>query len=199
MEERELTLITPFGAVSCTDFGPSDGNFVLCVQGKSANLDVVTEWFATARSLAEKGFHVVVPNLHSNEATKPGTQRFEDVSKILLSVIEHFQATTLILCGKSWGGGQATQFAAAFPQLIARLVLVAPSVKAEEHPAKKIPGKPVQLFWARDDTVVSISNAQAFVDSIDSSLLEFVTVDVGGHRILDDYLLNIVAFCSRAE
>ena len=127
---RACTLSTPFGDVEATAFGSfAPGNFVLCVQGKSPNLDVVTEWKPLASALAAAGWHVVLPNLHSNELTKPGACSAEDVAKVLLAALLQFDISQpAVLCGKSWGGGITTKFARAHPALISRLILVAPSL-----------------------------------------------------------------------
>jgi pimeloyl-ACP methyl ester carboxylesterase len=195
--ERTASISTPFGALDATEFGDAANGMVLCVQGKSANLDVVTEWTHTARRLAAKGLHVIVPNLHSNAATKPGLQSFDELKQVLDAVVAHYRVESMVLCGKSWGGAQATLFAAACPQLVSRLVLVAPSIRsAEDHPAARLRGTPVLLFWASDDEVVPATHAQLYVERIQPSLLTFVTVPSGGHRILDEYAETIVPFCT---
>ena len=176
--------------------GPAGGtNFVLCVQGKSANHDVVTEWEHTAQELAAAGWCVILPNLHTNERTKPGTLPAEEVAKILQSALDHNGVKQPVcLLGKSWGGGQATRFAAAFPEKVQRLVLVAPSLDDPTAVAHLSTTVRVRLFWALDDNVVPPERAAVYRDGIDASRLVFTTVKTGGHRILDEYSASIVSF-----
>ena len=202
VSERPFVFSTPFGDVEGTEYFTATAaactqrseRFVLCVQGKSEKLDVITEWAHSARRLAAAGWLVVLPNLHSNASTKPGTQRASEVSSILLAALEHFAITKpFVLCGKSWGGGQATQFAAAYPQRISRLVLVAPSL-AEPSATQQLSQIPLLLFWAADDTVVSIDRAAPY--TAQPRRLDFKVRPSGGHRVLDDYAATIVAFCA---
>ena len=199
--ERAIKLSTPHGDVEATEFGTAvPGNFVLCVQGKSPNLDVVTEWQPVARALAAAGWHVILPNLHSNESTKPGACGADDVAKVLLAAFSQFNISQpALLCGKSWGGGQATRFAAAHPALISRLILVAPSLD-EPSATTRLASEnlPVQLFWSRDDSVVPIARAEPYTTVLAPTLLSFVTVEAGGHRILDEYIAPILQFCGAA-
>ena len=199
--QRAMKLATPHGDVDATEFGTAaPGNFVLCVQGKSANLDVVTEWHTVARALALAGWHVILPNLHSNESTKPGACGADDVATVLIAALSQFEISAkAILCGKSWGGGQATRFAAANPTLISRLILVAPSLDEPAATTQLAAALPVQLFWARDDTVVPIARAEPYTTALAQDVLSFVTVDAGGHRILDEYIQPIVQFCGQAH
>eukprot|EP00966_Prymnesium_polylepis_P128118 2962988-Prymnesium_polylepis.1 len=84
LAEHSFNFLTPFGEIAATAFGTrgEDDKFVLCVQGKSAKTDVVTEWTYCARGMAAAGWYVVLPNLHSNEKTTPGTQGAADVARI---------------------------------------------------------------------------------------------------------------------
>ena len=63
-----VQLATHLGPVDALDFGCAGAPLVLCIQGKSANLDVITEWEPAARELATVGLRVLLPNLHSDIA-----------------------------------------------------------------------------------------------------------------------------------
>jgi len=187
---------TDFGEVRGRVFGEAaEDNFVLCVQGKSANVDVITEWESTAKALAAEGWCVILPDLHTNERTKPGSIEPHDVAKVLQAALDHHKVVHPIsLLGKSWGGGQATRFAASHRSQVSKLVLVAPSLDDAAVPAQ-LPPLPVRLFWAEDDTVVPVARASIYSESLDASgCLEFTTVAVGGHRILDEYIAPIISF-----
>ena len=125
-----LTLDTHLGVVDALEFGPrsSQVDLVLCIQGKSPNTDVVTEWHPLARLLQDKGIRVVVPNLHSNERTRPGTISQEDFDRLVLGALTQLKVKTLLcLCGKSWGGGDASP--SLHPTAATSLMLIAPSLK----------------------------------------------------------------------
>ena len=196
--ETPFTFTTPLGDVSARIFGtPRGTNFVLCVQGKSPNVDVVTEWQATARALASNGWCVLLPDLHTNPKTKPGVISAEDVANVLLAALKHHSVDApIVLLGKSWGGGQATRFAASSSaQQVSKLVLVAPSLDDPKMAAQL--AMPVLLFWAEDDTVVPMERAAAYTDGIDAKRLTFTKVASGGHRVLDEYIPSIVRFLGR--
>ena len=108
-------LTTSLGDVSAQFFGEptSKGEIIVALQGKSSNLDVITEWEPTCRALAAAGHHVVLPDLHSNPSTKPGTIRPEGVAEVVMNAVAQAGATSVALLGKSWGGGEAVIFAAA--------------------------------------------------------------------------------------
>ena len=146
--KMDLQLETDLGPVDARSFGPPEGPLVVAIQGKSANLDVVTEWEPAARELAAAGLRVLLPNLHSNAATKPGAVASADVEKILLCIYERAGASRAVVMGKSWGGGEAISFAAAHPEMVRMLVLVAPSL-ADMSLIARVARLPTTLFWAR--------------------------------------------------
>ena len=167
MHMPDISLDTPLGAVAAKVFGAEGGELVVCVQGKSAHIDVVEEWYPTATALAAAGRRVLVPNLHSNPATKPGVVSSAQLSAILLAACEHFKAKSIFLLGKSWGGGEALLFAASQPSLVTHLVMVAPSL-SDASAIGRVKA-PCLLFWARDDTVKAVSHAEQYKAALDSS------------------------------
>ena len=74
-----FTVASPLGDVQGKLYGrpmpnvPNGYNYVYCIQGKSPNSDVITEWVKTAKALAADGWCVILPDLHTNPNTAPGT------------------------------------------------------------------------------------------------------------------------------
>ena len=186
-------LTTSLGDVSAQFFGEptSKGEIIVALQGKSSNLDVITEWEPTCRALAAAGHHVVLPDLHSNPSTKPGTIRPEGVAEVVMNAVAQAGATSVALLGKSWGGGEAVIFAAAHRSLVSKLVLVAPSLSVPEK-IPEIATLPTLLFWARDDPVKAFDLAADFTSQLERC--SFQPTDSGGHRVLPEYCPHIVAF-----
>ena len=169
-----LTLDTHLGAVDALEVGPRSRqvDLVLCIQGKSPNTDVVTEWHPLARLLQDKSIRVVVPNLHSNERTRPGTISQEDFDRFVLGALTQLKVKTLLcLCGKSWGGGRCVAFLAEHPSAATSLMLIAPSLKeTTAGMVSDVAQKRTLLAWAWDDTVVPIAAAQPLLDSATAEL-----------------------------
>ena len=194
MARVPLELRTRLGPVDALEFGDSNGPLIVAIQGKSANLDVITEWEPAAASLAELGYHVVLPNLHSNERTKPGVVASEDVQHIVCGICERYAATSLVVMGKSWGGGEAVKFTAAHNEMVDALVLVAPSLSPLSL-IQEVVDVPTALFWARDDPVKTFDLAAKYTSAM--SDVAFHEVATGGHRILDGYISCIRADIAR--
>lgn len=194
---QPITMQTDLGTVDVYEFGtPRPEKFVVAIQGKSSNLDVITEWFATAHTLAAAGWHVALPNLHSNELTKPGVIGSADVQKIILGLYSKHGVQLAVVMGKSWGGGQAVEFAASHPEMVTRLVLVAPAL-ADMTLIERIARIPTALFWARDDPVKSYDLAKQYADGMEQCQL--LSINDGGHRIVAEYVPSIQAFVVSAE
>ena len=189
-----VRLDTALGPVEARTFGKKGAPLVLCIQGKSPKTDVVQEWYPAATALAARGRFVVVPNLHSNPRTKPGDVRSFDLQAILMGVCSRFGAEQAAVLGKSWGGGEALLFAATHPHLVTHLVMVAPS--PSEVPAYTLARieAPCLLFWARDDSVKSVSHAELYTSVLSPSQLAYVEVDRGGHRVLPEYVPRMAAW-----
>ena len=188
---RKISLQTHLGPVNALEFGAPEAPLIIAIQGKSSNLDVITEWEAAADLLSRSGAHIVLPNLHSNEATSPGLVASVDLQRIILGIYERWHAETAIVMAKSWGGGEAVTFAAAHPDRVRRLVLVAPSL-SDTSLISKISSMPTALFWARDDGVKSFELSRQYMSVM--SAIEMHATDAGGHRVLDEYLPLICRF-----
>ena len=185
-------LQTDLGEVDVYEFGtPDPKRLVVAIQGKSSSLDVIREWFTTADALAAAGWHVALPNLHSNERTKPGEIGSADVQKLIRGIYAKHGVESAVVMGKSWGGGQAVEFAAANPDMVTRLVLVAPAL-SDTTLIERIARLPTALFWARDDPVKSYELAKQYADGMEQC--ELHTINDGGHRIVAEYVPAIQAF-----
>ena len=53
---------------------------------------------------------------------------------------------------------------------------------------------PCLLFWARDDSVKSVSHAELYTSVLSPSQLAYVEVDRGGHRVLPEYVPRMAAW-----
>ncbi len=188
---KTLDLETDVGSIAALEFsGAADGPLVVAIQGKSANIDVITEWEPAGMLLGAAGYRVVLPNLHSNERTKPGTVASADVHAVVRAIYHRYNAASAIIMGKSWGGGEAVSFAAAHRAMVNALVLVAPSL-TDFSLLSGVADVPCALFWARDDTVKSFELSDRFAGAMSNLTLH--AVQHGGHRVLDEYLPAIQA------
>ena len=96
---------------------------------------IIREWDRMAEACAALGFHVLLPNLHSNPRTAPRLARGigeEDVNQLLVAVISahNRKPDPVILMGKSWGGAAAAKFAQKHSELVRQLVLVCPALSS---------------------------------------------------------------------
>merc|ERR1719379_542561 len=109
----------------------------------NAAKEVKEEWTDVALAIADRGFHVLQPDFHSNPKTAPGGTAspadFALAVRDLLGVNEHvprrYQAAVppkALLLGKSWGAGMALSAALELPRQIVGLGLVVPAVSPED-------------------------------------------------------------------
>ncbi|CAJ1445966.1 unnamed protein product [Effrenium voratum] len=182
---------TSLGSMQVEEYGRS-GPLAIAIHGMAKSM--VTEWDFTAQHLAEEGYHVLVPNFHSNKDTRPGKISADSAAAVLLDLMKLVGSSKIsLLMGKSWGGGMASALVNK-PELQARghevekMVLVAPA-SLQPWPASCR----AALFWAEDDAVVPIKNAEAQPELLQKLKL-FHKERTGGHRILDTYLPAIMEF-----
>ncbi len=99
------------------------GDPVIAIHGMMAKRNVIEEWYPVAEALAQRGMHVIVPNLHSNRATKPARLSEEAFDKVATALIEGVLTSPggavrrgrVVLMGKSWGGKQVLEYAGMHP------------------------------------------------------------------------------------
>jgi len=180
---------TRLGKLEVFEFGASSSPLAIALHGM--NKAMLHEFDPVAMRLAKDGYHVLIPNFHSNQNTRPGRISEEEVADVLHDLLVASGRKELaVLLGKSWGGGMASA-AAGKPDLqVQKLVLVAPaSASPQSWPASL----PVALFWAEDDTVVPLPTEDSRPDLLGRAQL-FHTEKTGGHRVLPSYADAIAKF-----
>ncbi|ETS86646.1 hypothetical protein PFICI_00474 [Pestalotiopsis fici W106-1] len=125
-------VVTPYGNIRVYEFGPETGRKVLFLHGISTSCMTLND---IALDLASKGCRVMLYDLFGRGYSDgvgdlPSDTRLF-VTQILLVLASSPLPWTgdgaLNLVGYSLGGGIAVNFAAAFPRLVASLVLLAPA------------------------------------------------------------------------
>jgi pimeloyl-ACP methyl ester carboxylesterase len=184
------------GTISVRVLGNPSNIPVICLPGINSKL--VDEWTVVGEEMSQQGYVIYILNFHSNPKTVPslimGGISNSDVAKVINEVMSHIQAQEIILMGKSWGGGQAMNYAKEFPNKVKKLCLVAPASsnpstikQLEQNPA------PVYLAWAKDDSTIWYSNSESWKQLLGSKLT-FQSAERGGHRILSEYAHSMIKF-----
>ena len=187
---------TPLGEVTVATYGTGP-KLALAFHGAAAGL--VGEWGGIAEQLGAHGYKVIVPNLHSNHATKPGVMSAEDFQRVALALAGGSPALWL---GKSWGGANVAGLVAAHPKAVEKVVLDAPAAGAAAIEATcttlNASGAPLLLLWAEDDKVIPFSpNSEIWMSKCKHATLK--TTPSGGHRIItSEYAGSVLAFAARA-
>ena len=181
MREREVELPTHIGTVrvrvwepqllQASRHGPAedaeragdDGlrGMALLLHGAAKGTE--SEWAPFGPRLAAMGMRVAMPVWHSAEEA-PSRRPDAEMRASVQLVLEQLQPAGIgfaVVMGKSWGGRLAASFAAAYPQLVSRLVLCAPAGMTGGAGARDLAklghqgegGVPVLLAWAEDDAV----------------------------------------------
>jgi hypothetical protein len=184
------------GTISVRTLGNPSDIPVICLPG--INPKLVDEWTVVGEKMSQQGFVIYILNFHSNPKTVPslimGGISNNDVTGVINDVMTHIQAQEMILMGKSWGGGQAMNYAKEYPKKVKKLCLVAP---ASSNPSTiKLLGQnpaPIYLAWARDDSTIWYSNSETWKQSLGPKLT-FQSADRGGHRILSEYADTLIKF-----
>mmetsp|Transcript_11087 Transcript_11087/g.18609 ORF Transcript_11087/g.18609 Transcript_11087/m.18609 type:complete len:256 (-) Transcript_11087:268-1035(-) len=172
---------------------------VIAIPGMNPRL--FHEWTPTIINIADTGRHSsVLMNFNSNPHIKPGKLKPEEFSKIVNEDVmkTHFHAEKVIIMGKSWGGGQAIQYALNNPNNVEKLVLVAPASSSDPLALSKSLGLgtlgfPVFLAWAEDDPIMPAERARKWKASLGDKLTTY-TAKEGGHVILDEFVKPIANF-----
>ena len=201
-----VSMPTPLGDVS-TEVHNSEGKTtIVAVHGFNSAL--TGEWGVVAAHLASHGYRVLMPNLHSNPATKPGTISHDGFERVMLALADRSApltladgSTPLIWMGKSWGGANVATFAARHPKAVAKLVLTAPALGRSEIAdvcaQLNAAGAPMLLLWAEDDPVVPFGNSKVW--SSTCSRVQLHSEPTGGHRILPGYATAVADFVKGAR
>jgi hypothetical protein len=191
-----IQIPTQLGTISVRMIGNPSAKAIICLPG--INPKLVDEWAIVGEPISQKGYVVYIINFHSNPKTVPalllgGISKL-GVTDVINDVISHLKLHQVILMGKSWGGGQAMNYAKEFPNKVQKLCLIAP---ASSSPATiKQLGQnltPIYLAWAKDDSTLWYSNSDTWKQILGSKLT-FQSAESGGHLILSEYAPNILNF-----
>jgi pimeloyl-ACP methyl ester carboxylesterase len=206
--ETERALATPWGgSVQVREYGSVGCPGVISVHG--ANPSVVWEWERTARELARQGMRVLLPNLHSDPATKPSGDAKQVLSLLDLLAIQlrnetgssteperlaapgAESAADIVVMGKSWGGGQALRYAARRPSAVKSIVLVAPMGGGESPTDWRGRGPahiPALLLYAKDDA--TFSRVREEKERLLLGVLPKLrvhSIESGGHKVSSEF------------
>eukprot|EP00927_Polykrikos_kofoidii_P057313 TRINITY_DN51433_c0_g1_i1.p1 TRINITY_DN51433_c0_g1~~TRINITY_DN51433_c0_g1_i1.p1 ORF type:complete len:246 (-),score=28.72 TRINITY_DN51433_c0_g1_i1:274-1011(-) len=184
---------TALGLLSCWEFGTwKSGKPAALALNGAGNIDAINhEWFQVAAELAREGFYVLVPNFHSCDACGPGVPSGTNREAQLLQILNYTRQKSFdALLGKSAGGAIAANFAAAQPNVVRNVVLVAPALRSMDLTIRQ----PALLCWARDDPTISFQRSAGVSKCLVSSESRRYFVPTGGHTVLSEYTDKIVDF-----
>ena len=111
------------------EFGVPDGDAVVFVHGSGPGASGYSNFKGNVPALADAGFRVIVPDLPGfGYSSKPVDRDYTTVffRSALVGLIEGLQIEKCVLVGNSLGGAVSIRTALDYPDLIAKLVLMAP-------------------------------------------------------------------------
>eukprot|EP00811_Abedinium_folium_P004245 NODE_13907_length_1139_cov_15.241107.p1 GENE.NODE_13907_length_1139_cov_15.241107~~NODE_13907_length_1139_cov_15.241107.p1 ORF type:complete len:268 (+),score=64.83 NODE_13907_length_1139_cov_15.241107:99-902(+) len=135
---KRKMVMTPHGRLQVHEFGPSTGNLVVAVHGKHDTKRARNQWNPTAKVLAERGFHVLIPNFHkAGGPLAMGKLRSKSLRSLILNTLvprfcrghgaQGHGARKVIIMGKAYSSRLVAGAAAGAPRVLAS-VLVAPTL-----------------------------------------------------------------------
>jgi len=182
-----------FGEVEITEFVPSmvdDFKTMIVLHGMNSAKEIREEWYRVAEKLSHQGYTVFCPNLHSNPFLAPKHAPTDDqIDKFIIELIQDEALSSIIIGGKSWGGGKAANFAHRHPRIVTRAVLVAPG---SVDPSEAI-SIPTLLVYCEDDRIGRKAK-RSLEECVDDEQLQIFTVPSGGHRIVEEMDSEIIKF-----
>jgi pimeloyl-ACP methyl ester carboxylesterase len=154
-----------------------------------------------ASRMAEKGYRVLLSDLHSNPKAASKAISDADFQKVLVDLVELRTSEgnargvlpLLLGTGKSWGGGAVAGFAANVPDMAQKLVLVCPDPEVQAQMAQAL-SMPLRVFWAKGDSVSPFSSATVFQEHALQVVVH--AADTGGHFFLPKHIAPILAFAT---
>ena len=194
---RMSNVTTDVGTLVVVQLGPrgvSAGRHFIAMHGMNAQ----TCWDTIALYLANgpSPMRVLLPKPHSNPNTQPKISELAVVrsAKNLRGLIptacrEQYLLKVLpkegrvVMAGFSWGSGAVARFAAAYPDRVARLVLVSPDVELSVF-RRLDPTLPILILWAKDDDINPYSRFPRYMTH---PMLTLHTEETGGHKVLDSH------------
>ena len=191
-----IKVSTRLGQISVRVVGQTTNKPIICLPG--INPKLVDEWTKVGDEISQNGYVLYIINFHSNPRTVPsltiGGISNEDVINVINDVMDFIQVKQVIIMGKSWGGGQAMNYAKEYPNRVIKICLVAPASSNSAVIKELGQGSfPIYLAWAKDDSVIWYSNTETW-QSILGSKLTFQSSETGGHSILSSYSKSMIDF-----
>ncbi len=119
--------------------GPTDGPLAVLLHGFPEHW---VSWRKQIPALAQAGYRVVVPDQRGyNRSSKPWgirPYRLDALTKDVAGLIEKLGGETAVIIAHDWGGGVGWQFAADYPQMTDKLIILnAPHPKAMGRELRK--------------------------------------------------------------
>eukprot|EP00929_Paragymnodinium_shiwhaense_P044627 TRINITY_DN22870_c0_g1_i1.p1 TRINITY_DN22870_c0_g1~~TRINITY_DN22870_c0_g1_i1.p1 ORF type:complete len:274 (+),score=54.11 TRINITY_DN22870_c0_g1_i1:57-878(+) len=191
---------TTLGDLQARTFGTRGRPVALAIHGGTNHYFGHREFDATAGTLvSELGYYVVCPVFHSLRAAKPGTISDATMQALLVEILRWAGAKKYeMLLGKAWGGAMVGRFAAAAPEYVDKLVLVAPGLLRENvgKDSSFTIDVPSLLLWAGDDSSVN----RRIIENVQQSLTQpfnggkQIWNNRGGNKVLTMYISEILTF-----
>ncbi|KAI8088991.1 Alpha/Beta hydrolase protein [Halteromyces radiatus] len=119
-------LILPMGRMRYWEFGPTDGKKVLLIHGISTGASTYDK---VGRILAENNHRVLVFDLWGRGYSDAPAMHYDDslyVTQVAL-LLQKVGWNKMDVVGVSLGGGIASSFTAFYPEMVNKLVLIAPA------------------------------------------------------------------------
>jgi alpha/beta hydrolase family protein len=162
------------GALHAREAGPERGACVLLLHGGRYS---ARDWeeLGTLARLAGAGLHAVAidwPGYGASTAWKDAPSAPELLGRVLAELA----VERALVVGASLGGGFALELAAAAPERVAGLVLVAPAGAADFAPARW--STPTLLLWGDEDPILAPAVGRGLRERLTGARLEILP---GGH------------------
>jgi hypothetical protein len=140
----ELSWIYHLGMLEVQVMGPPDGPLAIAAHGLNPGRHAIRDFDMVASRMAEKGYRVLLPNLHSNP--KAAIKAISDAGfqKVLVDLVElrtsegNARGVLPLLLGKSGGDGAVARFAANFLGMVQKLALACPDPEVQAQMAQAL-------------------------------------------------------------
>eukprot|EP00929_Paragymnodinium_shiwhaense_P092440 TRINITY_DN52359_c0_g1_i1.p1 TRINITY_DN52359_c0_g1~~TRINITY_DN52359_c0_g1_i1.p1 ORF type:complete len:269 (+),score=47.89 TRINITY_DN52359_c0_g1_i1:67-807(+) len=200
------TIETHLGELKIREFGPRDGPLAILVHGMMNNDYIRNEWNPVALQLAEKDFHVIVPDFHSgSQKMRPGSMSGDDFRRLVSDYFAHrnemvpsrYRASVspkVLVMGKSWGAKMAAAAGSLDAVVATAFVVPAISGHAANDMFPKIKGEMV-IALTKDDNNVPYERARKELgEASNGRKVQWIIAEKGGHRIVSDFVEPLVNF-----
>lgn len=191
---------TSFGPLHVWEFGErgkANKKIAVAIHGGMDVESVHHDFDPIAEKISEYGYYVVAPNFHSLRNTRPSTIDQDGMNRLLVEILKWTGGDNFtMLLGKGWGAGMAGGFAAARPELVERLTLVAPGSILHKGLGNKSIVPETLILHNQDDAaanVMAMERARWLLANEWHYQKEFK----GGHKTLPEYTRWILRFARR--